>query len=42
MDNYMEKYQEWLSNPVFDENTKKELESIKGNEKKLKIDSIKI
>lgn len=35
MDNYMEKYQEWLSNPVFDENTKKELESIKGNEKEI-------
>ena len=31
----MEKYQEWLSNPVFDENTKKELESIKGNEKEI-------
>lgn len=35
MDNYMEKYQEWLSNPVFDENTKKELESIKENEKEI-------
>lgn len=35
MDNYMEKYQEWLSNPVFDEETKKELESIKDNEKEI-------
>lgn len=35
MDNYMKKYQEWLSNPVFDEETKKELESIKDNEKEI-------
>ena len=32
MDNYMEKYQSWLENPVFDKDTKNELESIKGNE----------
>ena len=29
---YMEKYEEWLSNPVIDEESKKELLSIKGNE----------
>lgn len=35
MDNYMDKYQEWLTNPVFDEDTKKELESIKDDEKEI-------
>ena len=25
---YIEKYKEWLNNPVFDEETKKELKSI--------------
>ncbi len=32
MKDYEVKYNEWLNNPVFDEETKKELESIKGNE----------
>lgn len=27
---YMENYEEWLANPYFDEDTKKELESIRG------------
>ncbi len=35
MKEYLEKYQEWLNNPVFDEDTKKELESIKDNEKEI-------
>ncbi len=35
MKEYLEKYQEWLNSPVFDENTKKELESIKDNEKEI-------
>ena len=32
MKRYEEKYNEWLNNPVFDENTRKELDSIKDNE----------
>ena len=32
MKDYEVKYNEWLNNPIFDEATKKELESIKGNE----------
>jgi len=32
---YMDKYEEWLSNQVFDEDTKKELESVKGNDKEI-------
>lgn len=35
MENYMEKYNEWLNNPIFDEETKKELEKIKDNEKEI-------
>lgn len=31
-----EVYQEWLNNPLFDEDTKKELESIKGNREEIK------
>ncbi len=33
---YKESYEKWLSNPYFDEATKKELESIKGNETEIK------
>lgn len=33
---YLEKYNEWLSNPYFDEATKKELEAIKDNEDEIK------
>ena len=33
---YMEKYQEWLSNPYFDADTKAELNSIKDNENEIK------
>ena len=33
MEEYKKKYEEWLNNPCFDEETKKELESIKDNEK---------
>ena len=29
---YIEKYKEWLNNPVFDEETKKELKSIENND----------
>ena len=32
MKDYEIKYSEWLNNPIFDEKTKKELESIRGNE----------
>ena len=32
---YLEKYNEWLNNPIFDEETKKELKSIEGNEKEI-------
>ncbi len=32
---YMEKYNEWLNNPYFDEETKKELMEIKDNEKEI-------
>lgn len=32
---YMEKYNEWLEKDVFDEDTKKELENIKDNEKEI-------
>lgn len=32
MKDYEIKYNEWLNNPIFDEETKKELESIKGND----------
>lgn len=33
---YRKMYEEWLSNPYFDAETKKELESIKDNEKEIK------
>ena len=33
---YKKMYEEWLSNPYFDEETKKELESIKDDEKEIK------
>ena len=32
---YMDKYKSWLDNPVFDDETKKELLSIKGNESEI-------
>ena len=35
MEEYTKKYEEWLNNPCFDEETKKELESIKDNEKEI-------
>ena len=34
--NYQEMYQEWLSNPVFDEETRKELQAIAGDDKEIK------
>ena len=33
---YMEKYQEWLTNPYFDADTKAELISIKDDENEIK------
>jgi phosphoglucomutase len=33
---YIEKYQSWVENQFFDEDTKKELEMIKGNEEEIK------
>ena len=35
MENYKQKYEEWLNNPVIDEEAKKELQSIKGNEEEI-------
>ena len=35
MEEYKKKYEKWLNNPCFDEETKKELESIKDNEKEI-------
>ena len=34
--NYQEQYQEWLSNPYFDEKTKQELREISDNENEIK------
>ena len=36
MEEYLKKYEEWCNNPVFDEETKKELISIKGNNEEIK------
>ena len=36
MKDYMKIYQEWLSNPYFDEATKEELRAIEGNETEIK------
>ena len=36
MKDYMKIYQEWLSNPYFDEDTKAELRAIEGDEMRLK------
>ena len=36
MEDYMKIYQEWLSNPYFDEATKEELRAIEGNENEIK------
>ena len=33
---YLEKYNEWLSNPYFDEDTRKELEALKDNDKEIR------
>jgi len=33
---YLEKYEEWCNNPVFDENTRKELVALKGNDQEIK------
>ncbi len=35
MEEYLKRYEEWLNNPCFDEETRKELEGIKGNEKEI-------
>ena len=35
MDDYNKKYENWLTNPCFDNETKNELEAIKGNEKEI-------
>ena len=34
--NYLEKYKEWCNNPVFDEDTRRELLAIKGDDKEIK------
>ncbi len=36
MKDYMKIYQEWLSNPYFDEATKAELRAIEGDENEIK------
>ena len=33
---YMKIYEEWLNNPYFDADTKKELESIRDNDNEIK------
>ncbi len=33
---YLEKYEEWCTNDVFDKNTKNELKAIKGNDGEIK------
>lgn len=35
MEEYLKKYEQWLSNPNFDEETKKELKEIEGNNKEI-------
>ena len=35
MENYEKRYEEWLNNPIIDEQSKEELRSIKGNEKEI-------
>ncbi len=35
MEEILKKYEEWLNNPTFDEETRRELEQIKGNEKEI-------
>ena len=35
MEEYINKYEKWLNDPCFDEDTKKELEEIKGNDKEI-------
>ena len=35
MEEILKKYEEWLNDPTFDEETRKELEQIKGNEKEI-------
>ena len=42
MEKYQEEYEEWVNNPIFDEETKKALLEMKGNETEKKIVSIKI
>ena len=37
MKDYMKIYQEWLSNPYFDEDTKAELRAIEGDENEIKV-----
>ena len=34
MEEYMQKYNKWLADPVIDEKSKKELKAIEGNEEK--------
>ena len=36
MKDYMKIYEEWLANPYFDEDTKKELRAIQGDENEIK------
>lgn len=36
MEKYQEKYEKWCNNPIFDEETKRELEKIKDNEEEKK------
>ena len=36
MEEYMQKYNKWLADPVIDEKSKKELKAIEGNEKEIK------
>ena len=33
---YLEMYNEWLTNPYFDEDTRNELKALEGNDKEIK------
>ena len=36
MEEYLKKYEQWCNNPIFDDETKKELKEIKGNDNEIK------
>ena len=40
MEEYIQKYNKWLADPVIDEKSKKELKAIEGNEEEIKENQI--